>query len=148
MDPCRSGKAYDSSCLGAFAFCRVDATAVVPNGWLFPLESDFDRTGYHPMEAKNPWLDGLAIILLIARIAQSVLHIGPTQTELVAGARSPSDTKNEAVKRTFALHRSLVEPRSVKLEDEIAGRLIAHVAHAVRFSGRIKDRPARPHPLA
>jgi uncharacterized MAPEG superfamily protein len=38
-------------------------------------------------EAKSPWLDGLAIILLIARIAQSVLHIGPTQTELVAGAR-------------------------------------------------------------
>jgi hypothetical protein len=29
----------------------------------------------------------LAIILLIARIAQSVLHIGPSQTELVAGAR-------------------------------------------------------------
>jgi uncharacterized MAPEG superfamily protein len=38
-------------------------------------------------EAKSPWLDGLAIILLIARIAQSVLHIGLTQTELVAGAR-------------------------------------------------------------
>ena len=36
-------------------------------------------------ETESPWLDGLAIILLIARIAQSVLHIGPTQTELVAG---------------------------------------------------------------
>ena len=31
--------------------------------------------------------DGLAIILLVARIAQSVLHIGPTQTEFVAGVR-------------------------------------------------------------
>jgi uncharacterized MAPEG superfamily protein len=30
-------------------------------------------------EAKSPWLDGLAIILLIARIAQSALHLGPTQ---------------------------------------------------------------------
>ena len=38
-------------------------------------------------EAKSPWLDGLAIILLLARITQSLLHIGPTQTELVAGAR-------------------------------------------------------------
>ena len=38
-------------------------------------------------EAKSSWLDGLAIILLIARVAQSVLHIGPTQTELIAGAR-------------------------------------------------------------
>ena len=38
-------------------------------------------------ETKSPWLDGLAIFLLIARIAQSVLHIGPSQTELVAGAR-------------------------------------------------------------
>ena len=38
-------------------------------------------------EAKSPWLDGLAIILLLARITQSVLHIGATQTELVAGAR-------------------------------------------------------------
>lgn len=27
--------------------------------------------------AKGQWLDGLAIILLAARIAQSVLHIGP-----------------------------------------------------------------------
>ena len=31
--------------------------------------------------------DGLAIILLVARIAQSLLHIGPTQTEFVAGVR-------------------------------------------------------------
>jgi uncharacterized MAPEG superfamily protein len=38
-------------------------------------------------EAKSQWLDGLAIILLVARIAQSVLHIGPTQTEFVAAAR-------------------------------------------------------------
>lgn len=38
-------------------------------------------------ESKSSWLDGLAIILLIARVAQSVLHIGPTQTELIAGAR-------------------------------------------------------------
>jgi uncharacterized MAPEG superfamily protein len=37
--------------------------------------------------AKGQWLDGLAIILLVARIAQSVLHIGPTQTEFVAGVR-------------------------------------------------------------
>jgi uncharacterized MAPEG superfamily protein len=37
--------------------------------------------------ASSPWLDLLAIILLIARIAQSTLHIGPQQTELVAGAR-------------------------------------------------------------
>ena len=36
-------------------------------------------------KAKSPWLDGLAIILLLARITQSLLHIGPTQTELVAG---------------------------------------------------------------
>jgi len=42
------GDTYDSSCLGAFAFCRVDAHAAVPNGWLFPLESDFDRARYHP----------------------------------------------------------------------------------------------------
>jgi hypothetical protein len=32
-------------------------------------------------------LDVLAVILLAARIAQSTLHIGPNQTELVAGAR-------------------------------------------------------------
>jgi uncharacterized MAPEG superfamily protein len=38
-------------------------------------------------EAKSQWLDGLAIILLVARIAQSVLHICPAQTELVAGTR-------------------------------------------------------------
>jgi len=37
--------------------------------------------------ASSPWLDLLAIILLIARIAQSTLHIGPQQTEMVAGAR-------------------------------------------------------------
>jgi uncharacterized MAPEG superfamily protein len=37
--------------------------------------------------ASSPWLDLLAIILLIARIAQSTLHIGPTQTEMVACAR-------------------------------------------------------------
>ena len=37
--------------------------------------------------ASSPWLDVLAVILLAARIAQSILHIGPKQTELVAGAR-------------------------------------------------------------
>ena len=111
---CRPGEAYDSSCLGAFAFCRVDATAVVPNDWLFSLEPDFDRTRYirewrpdedqgtdwyrramraHAnclenlpiyivvviallvTETKSPWLDGLAIILLIARIAHNPCYI-------------------------------------------------------------------------
>jgi uncharacterized MAPEG superfamily protein len=38
-------------------------------------------------EAKSSWLDGLAIVLLVARITQSLLHIGPMQTEVVAGAR-------------------------------------------------------------
>src|SRR4029450_2261876 len=33
---------------GPFAFRCVDATAAVPNGWLFPLEPDFDGTRYHP----------------------------------------------------------------------------------------------------
>lgn len=37
--------------------------------------------------AESPWLDGVAIILLIARIVQSLLHIGLLQTELVAAAR-------------------------------------------------------------
>jgi uncharacterized MAPEG superfamily protein len=34
-------------------------------------------------KATSPWLDVLAVILLVARIAQSTLHIGPKQTELV-----------------------------------------------------------------
>jgi uncharacterized MAPEG superfamily protein len=38
-------------------------------------------------KASSPWLDVLAVILLVSRIAQSTLHIGPKQTELVAGAR-------------------------------------------------------------
>ena len=38
--------------------------------------------------------------------------------------------------------------RAVKLEDEIARPLIAHIAHAVRFSRRIKNGPARPQRLA
>jgi uncharacterized MAPEG superfamily protein len=37
--------------------------------------------------ASNRWLDLLAIVLLIARIAQSTLHIGAEQTEMVAAAR-------------------------------------------------------------
>ena len=37
--------------------------------------------------ASSRWLDILAIVLLIARIAQSTLHIGPEQTEMVVGAR-------------------------------------------------------------
>ena len=37
--------------------------------------------------AESPWLDGVAIILLIARIVQSLLHIRLQQTELVAAAR-------------------------------------------------------------
>jgi uncharacterized MAPEG superfamily protein len=37
--------------------------------------------------ASSRWLDVLAIVLLIARIARSTLHIGPKQTEMVAGAR-------------------------------------------------------------
>lgn len=37
--------------------------------------------------ASNRWLDMLAIVLLIARIAQSTLHIGPEQTEMVAAVR-------------------------------------------------------------
>ena len=37
--------------------------------------------------AESPWLDGVAIILLIARIVQSLLHIGLQPTELVAAAR-------------------------------------------------------------
>jgi hypothetical protein len=38
-------------------------------------------------KAASPWLDMLAVILLAARLAQSALHIGPKQTELIAGAR-------------------------------------------------------------
>jgi uncharacterized membrane protein YecN with MAPEG domain len=38
-------------------------------------------------KAESPWLDALAIVLIIARILQSLLHIGTEQTELVAGAR-------------------------------------------------------------
>jgi uncharacterized MAPEG superfamily protein len=38
-------------------------------------------------KASSPWLDVLAVVLLAARIAQSSLHIGPKQTEFVAGAR-------------------------------------------------------------
>ena len=37
--------------------------------------------------ASSRWLDILAIVLLIARMAQSTLHIGPKQTEKVAAAR-------------------------------------------------------------
>jgi uncharacterized MAPEG superfamily protein len=37
--------------------------------------------------ASSRWLDILAIVLLIARMAQSTLHIGPEQTEMVAAAR-------------------------------------------------------------
>jgi uncharacterized MAPEG superfamily protein len=37
--------------------------------------------------ASSPWLDILAIILLVARLAQSTLHIGLKQTELIAAAR-------------------------------------------------------------
>jgi uncharacterized MAPEG superfamily protein len=37
-------------------------------------------------ETKSPWLDGLAIILVIARIAHNPRYIlAPRQTELVAG---------------------------------------------------------------
>jgi hypothetical protein len=39
------------------------------------------------LKASSPWLDVLAVILLVVRIAQSTLHIGPKQTELVASAR-------------------------------------------------------------
>jgi hypothetical protein len=38
--------------------------------------------------------------------------------------------------------------RAVKLEDKIARPLIAHIAHAMRFSRRIKNGPARPQRLA
>jgi len=37
--------------------------------------------------ASSRWLDVLAIVLLIARIAQSTLHIGLEQTEMITGAR-------------------------------------------------------------
>lgn len=37
--------------------------------------------------AQSPWLDVLAIVLLLARVVQSALHIGPKQTEVVAGVR-------------------------------------------------------------
>jgi uncharacterized MAPEG superfamily protein len=37
--------------------------------------------------ASSRWLDMLAIVLLIARIAQSTLHIGLEQTEMITGAR-------------------------------------------------------------
>lgn len=36
---------------------------------------------------ESMWLDWLAVVLLGARIAQSIIHIGPPQTELVAGFR-------------------------------------------------------------
>jgi uncharacterized MAPEG superfamily protein len=38
-------------------------------------------------KAESPWLDRLAVVLLFARILQSLLHIGFEQTELIAGAR-------------------------------------------------------------
>ena len=38
-------------------------------------------------KASSPWLDALAIVLMMARIAQSTLHIGLEQTEPVAAAR-------------------------------------------------------------
>ncbi len=37
--------------------------------------------------AESPWLDGLAVVLLIARFAQSLVHVGLEQTELVAAMR-------------------------------------------------------------
>jgi uncharacterized MAPEG superfamily protein len=37
--------------------------------------------------ASSPWLDALAIIVLIARVAQSTLHVALEQTEIVAAAR-------------------------------------------------------------
>jgi uncharacterized MAPEG superfamily protein len=39
-------------------------------------------TGVH-----SPWLDGLAIILLVARISQSIMHVALEPTELIAGTR-------------------------------------------------------------
>jgi uncharacterized MAPEG superfamily protein len=39
------------------------------------------------VHAESRWLDALAVILLTARIAQSILHVGPAQTEAVAAAR-------------------------------------------------------------
>jgi uncharacterized MAPEG superfamily protein len=38
-------------------------------------------------KADSPWLDALAVVLLIARILQSLLHIGSEQTELIVGVR-------------------------------------------------------------
>jgi uncharacterized MAPEG superfamily protein len=38
-------------------------------------------------KTSSPWLDTLAIALMMARIAQSTLHIGLEQTELLAAAR-------------------------------------------------------------
>lgn len=36
---------------------------------------------------QSPWLDGLAVVLLVARIGQSTLHVALEPTELVAGTR-------------------------------------------------------------
>jgi hypothetical protein len=33
-------------------------------------------------KASSPWLDVLAVVLLVARIAQSTLHIGPNLSRL------------------------------------------------------------------
>jgi uncharacterized MAPEG superfamily protein len=38
-------------------------------------------------KAESPWLDALAIVLLVSRVLQSLLHIGPEQTEVIAGVR-------------------------------------------------------------
>jgi uncharacterized MAPEG superfamily protein len=38
-------------------------------------------------KAESPWLDRLAVVLLFARILQSLLHIGFEPTEWIAGAR-------------------------------------------------------------
>lgn len=35
----------------------------------------------------SPWLDGLAVVLLVARIGQSTLHVVLEPTELIAGTR-------------------------------------------------------------
>lgn len=35
----------------------------------------------------SPWLDGLALTLLVARIVQSLLHVALEPTEVIAGAR-------------------------------------------------------------
>jgi uncharacterized MAPEG superfamily protein len=56
--------------LGALVVCRVDRYTAVVIALLVA-------------KASSPWLDVLAGIFLVARIAQSTLHIGPKQTELV-----------------------------------------------------------------